>query len=218
MQRSRRGLYPAVDCCTASLVTVGGGVAASLSTGTNSTIDTAATQLHRGGSTIEKATVGTDDIEDYAVTQEKLSMSVWKRIKNPGTQGSAGTGCALNVYIASASSVSVSAAFTQIQTENIPTTGSFLVSSSGYLSSSSAAQHILCNVTTSASAGSFTTQPSTIISIPNAALNTSYIGATGWITSSAGTTLTLQCRSVDLKGTALFGNPTLTALEVDSIS
>jgi len=216
MQRSRRGLYPAVDCCTASLVTVGGGVAASLSTGTNSTIDTAATQLHRGGSTIEKATVGTDDIEDYAVTQEKLSMSVWKRIKNPGTQGSAGTGCALNVYIASASSVSVSAAFTQIQTENIPTTGSFLVSSSGYLSSSSAAQHILCNVTTSAD--NITKQPLKVVSMPNDSVTTSHIGATVWITTSGSTTLALQCGSVDLKGTALFENPTLTALEVDSIS
>ena len=73
MQRSRRGLYPAMVGCTAALVIVGGGVAAaSLSTGTNSTTDAVATQSNRGGPTIEKATVGTGDIEDYTVTQEKL--------------------------------------------------------------------------------------------------------------------------------------------------
>ena len=200
----------------------------------------AANQSNRGDVPSHKPTVGTHDIKNYAVTKKKLSKGVWKKIKNSGSQGPAGPagptgptgpagpagpagptgpagpGGASSVYVASASTVGINSALTDILTTTIPTAGSFLVSFSGYLSSSDASQQILCQVTTSA--GSFTTQPLTIISMPNSSLITSYIGATGWITSSAATTLTLQCGSVNAQGKALFGNPTLTALEVDSIS
>ncbi|MCH9676485.1 MAG: hypothetical protein K0U30_02555 [Actinomycetia bacterium] len=54
--------------------------------------------------------------------------------------------------------------------------------------------------------------------MPNDSVTTSHIGATVWITTSGTTTLTLQCGSVDARGTAGLGNPTLTALEVGSIS
>ena len=220
MQRSRRRLYPAVVGCTASLVIVGGGIAAaSLSAGTNTTADVAANQSNRGDVPSHKPTVGTHDIKNYAVTKKKLSKGVWKKIKSSGSQGPAGPagpGGASSVYVAADSQVPISSALTPILTTTIPTAGSFLVSFSGHLNSSSAAQQILCQVTTSA--GSFIKQPLTVVSMPKDALATSYLGGTGWITSSTATTLTLQCGSVDARGTAGIGNPTLTALEVDSIS
>jgi hypothetical protein len=139
----------------------------------------------------------------------------------PGPQGEPGVTGARgpsDVYVGHAATTLIDdAGYTAITSASVPT-GSYLVAFTGYLNSASAAMNVLCNVATST--GSWTTQPVSLVSLPNDSTVSASAAGSGVLTVTSGSTLTLRCavNPTDSTGkTASVNQARLTVLQVETV-